>query len=375
MIKHSHRGFTLIELLVVIALLGFVLAASTDTFVGLLRNYKQQSKIAETNIEGLIGLELLRRDIENAGFGLPWGPLTMPTYQEAASGTPFNYNDSPNNPPRPILNGPDGWIDPGSGFGNSDYLVVKATNIASNQASQLWTYMTSAGSRQWVTASGVSETPATSDYVMVLSPGTGNNDARYLLSPVNPGVKLQDIALPTGNDPQPELVFGISPDTAPRMPFNRADYMILGPGQTTDKIPSRCAPNSGVLVKKVLNHANGLNSSVILPLLDCVADMKVIFRIDTDNDGVINIPVDSLAGLSAQVIRNQVKEIRIYILAQEGQLDPGYKSPSPIYVGDASIDNGLGRSYNIGTYVNYRWKLYTIVVRPKNMRQAYEDKG
>ena len=68
----QRTGFTLIELLVVVAILGLVLAGISDLFISLLGQYKQQGKISESNIEGIIGLELLRQDLERAGYGLPW---------------------------------------------------------------------------------------------------------------------------------------------------------------------------------------------------------------------------------------------------------------------------------------------------------------
>ena len=80
----QERGFTLLELLIVTAILGVALAVTSDMFLGLLNQYKQQSKIAETNIEGIIGLELLRQDIERAGYGLPWVIPAGITYSEAA---------------------------------------------------------------------------------------------------------------------------------------------------------------------------------------------------------------------------------------------------------------------------------------------------
>lgn len=375
MIKRANnRGFTLIEFLVVMTILGFVLAATTDTFVGLLRGYKQQGKIAETNIEGIIGLELMRQDIERAGFGLPWAiPSAMPAYQEAAAAPASNYNDSPNKPPRPILNGYDGWVAPGSGIANSDYLVIKATNVPRNTTSQLWTYMTtSEGINVW---SPTSENPPSQDYVIVLSPGTGIGDAQSLL---NAGVQFGSIDLPSGGDPQPQMIFDISP-IAPRMPFNRADYYILGPGNSYMPISSRCAPNTGELVKGTISQSDGSRSD-ILPLLDCVADMKVIFRLDTNGTGTIDGVADNLnlSGLSALNIRKQVKEIRVYILAQEGQMDKSFIYPAAnIYVGDSNplMDGGLGHTYNIGMNVHYRWKLYILVVQPKNMRQRYDDNG
>jgi prepilin-type N-terminal cleavage/methylation domain-containing protein len=98
-----ERGFSLIELLMVIIIFGIVLAGVSDLFVGMLRGYRQQSKIAESNIEGIIGLELLRRDINSAGYGLPWMFSTAVTYQ--ATNATAQHNDKPSNPPRPILNG------------------------------------------------------------------------------------------------------------------------------------------------------------------------------------------------------------------------------------------------------------------------------
>jgi prepilin-type N-terminal cleavage/methylation domain-containing protein len=374
MIKHADtRGFTLIELLIVMAVMGLVLAAASDTFVTLLRGYKTQSKIAETNIEGIIGLELMRQDIERAGFGLPWGPLTMPAYSEASQATASKYNDSPNNPPRPILNGADGWVDPSQVFSNSDYLVIKATNVAGNDTSQLWTYMTTSGINVWDTSPGPPETPADGDYVIVLSPGTGSNDARNLLSSGQ-----MPVALPNSSDPQPQLIFAIAPSdlgTVPRMPFNRSDYYIT---TTSVDVPQRCAPNTGVLMKATvgLKAADGQLRNY-LPLLDCVADMKVLFRLDTDGDGTIDTDTGILkdpsgVDLSAQDIRKQVKEIRVYILAHEGQMDKSFTYPAAtIRVGDRGVEH----MYNLGANIHYRWKLYTIVVQPKNMRQRYDDNG
>jgi hypothetical protein len=152
------------------------------------------------------------------------------------------------------------------------------------------------------------------------------------------------------------------------MPFNRADYYIwrahTNPAQ--DEVPDRCAPNTGVLRKAVISHADGGRRDV-LPLLDCVADLQVIYRRDTDDDGTIDNTTDDISALTTQQIRDQVKEIRVYILAHEGQRDVNYtQTPTTIYVGDPGI--GGGRNFNIGTNVNYRWKLYTLVVKPNNLR-------
>ncbi len=116
MIKRED-GFTLIELMITMITFVIVIASVSSIFLGLLNQFKQQSKIAETSLEGLTGLEILRQDLEQAGYGLPrnvtgiadadgdgnlWDEL--PNYLEA-TGAAAAYNDAPQNAPRAILSG------------------------------------------------------------------------------------------------------------------------------------------------------------------------------------------------------------------------------------------------------------------------------
>ena len=111
------------------------------------------------------------------------------------------------------------------------------------------------------------------------------------------------------------VIYGVSPSTTNlRRPFNRADYYIQRPAS----MPQACAPNTGVLYKATINQMQmgALNPD---PLIDCVADMQVIYRLDTNNDGTIDSTVNDISGLTAQQIRDRVKEVRVYILSHEGQ--------------------------------------------------------
>ena len=86
--------------------------------------------------------------------------------------------------------------------------------------------------------------------------------------------------------------------------------------------------------------------AVAQPLLDCVADMQVVLSLDTNGDGTIDshsqtapVPLGSATTTNlAQTIRNQVREARVYILAQEGRRSPDFKYPgypdSRILVGE-----------------------------------------
>jgi hypothetical protein len=93
--------------------------------------------------------------------------------------------------------------------------------------------------------------------------------------------------------------------------------------------------------------------------------MQIIYR---DNNGVYH-SADYANTLTAAQIRGQIKEVRVYILAHEGQKDPDFEfQDNPVTVGEF----GLGRDFNfvdngITDWQNYRWKVYTLVVKPTNL--------
>ncbi len=378
MIKRED-GFSLVELMITMIVFVFFIAAASQVFTGLLTQFKQQSKMAETNIEGMVGLEMLRQDIEGAGYGLPWFGLIA--YNEA-DGDPYSLNDSPTTAPRAVLSKNNAtFSSPNNIFDGSDYLVIKAVNVGRNDACNKWTALSSAlPSPYFKTWTPATENLANSDRVIVLRPGTTDADARTLVvncsafSTTLGGVsstpwRSTDLS-------ETRLVYGIKPEgtpaSNPRMPFNRADYFILNAN-----VPQRCAPHTGVLEKATVDHADG--GFTYLPLLDCVADMQVIYALDNDEDGdfedgvggdVYNEDITTVP-LTAQQIRKRVKQVRVYILSHEGQRDATYTYPSSTI--DLGGDVSLGGTFNLATkigdpeYKYYRWKLYTIVVTPHNL--------
>jgi len=366
MIK-CKKGFSLIELLIVMVIMGFVLAGTSQMFVSLLTDFKKQSKIAESNIEGIIGLEMLRRNIESAGYGLPHF-IGAAAYQEAANAVAADYNDAPNNPPRAFVAG-DGIT--AAGYVNgSDYLVIKAINVAMNETCAKWTDLITDGTATTTIWSQPELNLIDTDRVIVIAPGsptavgstavTSNN---LILS--TPGsfffTQFSNLSAFSDKD-QVRIVYGVDPDTDLRMAFNRADFFV----STTTDPSGRCAPGTGILKKAVVNHTNGGFNGNTYELLDCVADMQVVFGLDRTGDGTADayspVLTDSMATpLTAQQIREQLKEVRVYILTHEGQRDRSYvHSPTDILVGEAGIG---GRTFNIGANVNYRWKVYTLNMR------------
>lgn len=350
--------------MVALAVFIFVIAAATGMFIPLVNQFKQQSKIAETNIEGIVGLELLRSDLEQAGFGLPWYfPDDTVNYSEATvapAGSVTNSvarNDAPGNPPRAVV-GIDGdninFAGTVNGNANitgivkgSDYLVIKSTGITGSDTAQKWTYILNENEptpRAW----GGTSDLATTDRVIVIKPKVGDTRLRELSMDGSTFFTQFSLSFPANFSPtkptETYLIYGVDPSTDLKRPFNRADYYVGIPVV----LPQRCAVGTGVLYKAVLSQADGtFPAANTTPLLDCVADMQVVFGFDTDQDGIIDTysSADGSVGVADATpitnqglgkgindvqnllnshldladYRNSLQEVRVYILAHEGQ--------------------------------------------------------
>jgi prepilin-type N-terminal cleavage/methylation domain-containing protein len=377
-----QTGFTVIELMITMVVFVFAIAAASRIFTGLLTQFKQQSKIAETNIEGVVGLDILRKDIAHAGLGLPWnvtgvvdtngdGNLwdEVPGYTEA---TDVTYNDAPNNQPSAFKNGD------GANADGSDRLVIKSASAAIIAAAGKNTRLKSAPPyvRTW---SLYTEDLGGTDRVIVLSPGATETNSRSLVVSGGPFHTQYNTvsAYAPADDTDVRLVYGISPANAAnllRAPFNRADYYL-----SAANVPTRCAAGTSVLIKATLNHVTGNLDE--MPILDCVADMQAVYAMDNDEDGDFENGVggdaytNSLAGLTSEQIRTRIREVQVFILAHEGQRDPdftfnNFSAAHSVTVGRSAA---LGHDFDfdlaaIPNFLNYRWKLYTISVETDNLR-------
>lgn len=361
----KEDGITLIELLVTMLIFGIILVIAGSLFSLVSRQFTQQSQIAQSQIEGIIGLEVLRGDLEQAGFGLPWSFQNAINYSEAAEAAPSAYNDSPAQPPRAI------WSGNGAGLNGSDYLVVKSTVVSMNVTSQNWSYVTT-GSAPKVWGE---DDLQNNERVIVINPVVSPTVARQLVmnggafftlfnsanfpSPFSPTIPTQGF-----------IIYGVDPAADLRMPFNRADYYL----SNTAASPPRCAPNTGILEKGGVNQADGVRNET--PLLDCVADFQMAYRTTAGatNDLSTLQDLNGNSVIDAEDIRRQVTEVRVYILTHDGQRDTAYTFPSSsVQVGETIGGVALGRSYdlsaNIGAnWQNYRWKLFIITVRPINLQ-------
>ena len=348
--RRRNSGFSILELIIALAIVMLVLAAATTFFIGSVRQYKIQTKIVETNIEGVLGLELLRQDLESLGFGVPWDNVTVT--QDKSTAPLFNaFSGGPmavvslNNPTSGTVT-----------VNTSDYLVIRSTRVGMGSAAGKWTTLQAGGgTRSW---GSTEEDFVGTDRVIVLAPTLNH---RTLVTP-GAGILFSAVAsyAPADNLSVTNVVYGVD-NMILTFPWNRADYYI---DKTSLPVPQRCAPNTGVLVKRVVSQGSG-DLMMSLPLLDCAADMEVIYGLDTDADpSTVLVWSDDISGLTADAIRTQLKEVRVDILAQEGQQDDSYRTPSDNIKVGSEI---LWRNFGVSGYRNYRWKVYTIVVKPRNL--------
>jgi type II secretory pathway pseudopilin PulG len=419
----NNRGFTLIELLITMTLVIMVIMITGSAFDTILKTTGRITSSEESNIEGVIGLEMFRRDLQQMGFGLPHAFSTAPHYPEATVAPANLLNDgqgvsSDGNVPRAVAS----LIMPNTyATGNTyniltgtDYLAIKGTTVGRSKASQKWTFLTYTSSsdgkvpNQWLNPA---DNFASSNSVIVLNRtfsavGNVTNTLVYnagdptIYWAGNPTDTMADTAFNPTSQSQVYYLYGVD-DGSLGMPFNRADYFVARPSTSTS-VPTTCAPGTGILYKANVNHANG--RLTYYPLLDCVADMQVVFGWDINGSGVIdessaydsnssNISVSSTIGTtaaaikavmeSANDIRNKLRYIKVYIMAQEGRKDANFANTNilvgntlSVVVGDPGPNPpsnvSLTRGYTAAQlstngWLNYRWKTYRIIVRPRNL--------
>ena len=399
----NNKGFSLVEMIVTMAIFVIVIAITGDAFNRVVSKALSQSKTTESNIAGVIGLELMRVDIESAGFGVPWSFMNAIAYNEAADNPGQALNDNArsyvadptqNTVPRAVASADN--IDLGNTavvLPGTDVLAIRSTSVANNSAARRWSYVESqvlpTGNPAPVPLSWDSDNLAATDRVVMVNPIVNMKQVNQLVvsSAGNWSAQFTNYATigapPVYNDAEKKsdhyMIYGVDDNTgltSLRSPFNRADYFVRRPAAGEEgwiRLPQRCNPSAGILVKGIVNQTNG--SYQQLPLLGCVMDMQVVYGLLTPgsnvitNSDVLNTP-SSATPLTPKEVREQVKEIKVYILTHDGGRDINFTYPnSTIVVGPG---DGTGSNYNLaangGTnWQNYRWRVYQIIGRPRNI--------
>ncbi len=362
----TSRGVTLIELLVVLTIFSIVMAGLYSAYSAQMKAGVKEIKHAEAEMEFQIGKMILERDIVMAGYGI--------ADDYSAVTTSFN--------PRVAVATDD----------NPDTLTFVGTALAiESRASQAWSYSmitdptTSAEyypfSLPTVTYQDVRENLRTDDMVVYMNPTTRKLMALSSGSDSTTGKSWLFRFPPSGTDyhrPDPlemgVVAYGLQ--TAPTGTAAYADepyYTVKYSWGGT--APSYCETST----KNLLRSENRQNppTNPGQPLYNCVLDFQVAFGIDKNEDGLIdcwdNGGITEAEGYLVDVLRKRLKQIKVYILVQQGTRDTNVISPDTIRVGDASLKSctgtGVGRTLTLtAAQKNYRWKVIALSVAPRNIR-------
>jgi type II secretory pathway pseudopilin PulG len=424
----NDRGFTLVELIVVMAIFIVVIIIAAGAFERIVRTGGHQARIATTEIAGIVGLEMFRSDIAQAGFALPWSfSVASPTAANSEvtafpSGADINadtfatFNDfvagAAMKAPRAVVSA--------TTNNGTDYLVLKSALLAPNStATGRWGFINysstnAAGDNQSYirTINDPNVDLRSGDRVITIqtafSATTGSETKQLMMAGASdfsytvPAKNAQQLYIPTNAAYQPAdpsqsfFAYAISiSDSNLRMPYNRADYYI---NFTPPVKPQSCNSGTGILYKAVAGQADNYTT---YPLLDCVGDMQVVYYLDMDDDGnpetyadpdgnhsspltftnaQIKSMLDNSASNNAQLIRQRLKSLQVYILAQEGKKDRDFSYPysdasKVITVGPqnmpsvgkvwtaSDLNTAFGSEWN-----RYRWKVYSISVNLVNLQ-------
>jgi prepilin-type N-terminal cleavage/methylation domain-containing protein len=457
---NRQRGMTMVELLVSVAIVMIIIAAATTAYLKILRSYKTHGKLAESYMANLTGLEMLRYDIETAGFGLPAGmngvtyseavPVNTPetTFTAATNPNPnppydpSALNDSPSNPPRAFAH-LDNKSTAGMGTNKSDVLSIKSSSANINATSKKWSILVNPSGTPIVKLWGANYAPPGLDQFMdftsvppadnfIVLDNNGNlvaNQAGHWLntfnaSAVNTGYYNNATflcGLPSGPPSAMSVyyMYGLDNSTlAHTMPFNRVDYYL---DRIKSDFPTSCDKNTFTLYRSTINQWNGQFTQT--PLIDCVADFQVAFGLDPLG-GTNNSTGDPVAAIqwqanllqqswmpgysantpmSAIQIQQYLREVRVFILFQEGlgdtstssDLSSHFRFSGTLNLGDQAIANSLDPADYTATGTNfqqlssaalpgtpnsqlscftpagvdqqYRWKIIELDVKPMNL--------
>lgn len=407
-----QSGMTLVELMVSLAIVLLVVVAATAAYLKILTSYKSQGAVSQNFMQNLTGFDLIRYDLQMAGYGLPTN-ISGFSYTEATSPGSYTGYQPPydpslldesnlgnaSGPPHALVvsNGANPIGENTLSDNTSAVLAIKSTVANINTASGHFGVLST-------TALDTSATNLVNGdhYILIDSSGALQQGS---------AAGVWDNTFHPGTPPGPlasgllGFLYGLSTHSTGAMPFNRADYFL-----DSQNLPSYCAPGTFELYRGYVNQTTPVNAGdpqvgqlVASPLIDCVEDFQVAFGIDPSGAGTSAILwqtdltqtyiglMDSSTPMSPSQLQQFLREVKIFILYQEGRgnvsTSTGIGTSGSISLGDTATDTtGLtnnihlnplgGNSFTPGSTdvaatcpqcAQYRWRVKEIDVKPMNL--------
>ncbi|WP_029520372.1 type II secretion system protein [Persephonella sp. IF05-L8] len=327
---NNKKGLTVTELLVTMFIVGIILAAAYFTYIKLLKGFKSESSKVATQIENLVGLEIIRLDLEHIGYGIPVDETNK------------------------IID----WV--------NKELIFRSTLNNTNSITRGYLLAKCNSGSLDITYDG-RENP-TAVYVSVIDT---NTKLFFAAGTINNGI-IENLMALNGNTvtclnnrvyiayPVRDSVYDGTRNGCVNSLCEEITYSL---SQTN--LIDRCNPDTYNLIRKV-----GPSATSGEPVLNCVADWKVTFDIDTDGNGIIDTGEQNQSSppLNNTDIRNKLKAINVYILVQEGRYDADFTYSQAVDCGSKKCVQINGQDLELPTnYEHYRWKPLMIKVKPMDL--------
>ncbi|WP_022851354.1 PilW family protein [Limisalsivibrio acetivorans] len=317
-IRKGIKGFSLVELLVVLGISGILITALYTTYIKLYSGYKQGTKIVESQVEGIINSEIIRTDIQNAGFGIGDGETktgtTNPLYPIEWDGTNLTIYSTYNR----LDNKTHG------------YALLKCIDNVTNDICEI---------------ESDKRDPAHYDGLKVIST-INDNEISYVLGTVT-SPDFYALGFPYDDS-------GVNPDKYVAIPYFLSKDCN---GDDVSDLAARCNPNTDVLCRGTV------------PLVDCVADVRAFAGYIDNATG--DIIYDEFSNIGNSDL-NDVHRFMLYVLVQEGQRDNDFDFGRDTMVGQFNF-SGDNISDSVSLDLpdggeNYRWNIINVDVKTLNIR-------
>ncbi|WP_457642419.1 pilus assembly FimT family protein [Persephonella sp.] len=310
----KDKGYSIIEVLITLLIVSLILSAAYFTYISIFKSVKGESETVELQMERIVGLELLRLDLEHTGYGI---------------GKPLTIADEYR-----ILEKIDMTPVPG--------LMIRSTLNNTNNATIGW---------------------------VLCNNNEGNDPIKMELEAGNENLVFVDNegfivgSVTDGLCPTNGILIGFPYDPASTGCNGTCTEILYYLSNTN--LPKHCHSGTYNLLRKVNNAAGGN------PLLSCVADFRFTVDLDTDDNNIVDLrdqPLDNT--ISANDLRLQLKRINVYLLIQEGGFNPDYRFKN--YQSDSkgnyiAVDGQKLYLPDSSDFIYYRWKVVKISVKPMSI--------
>lgn len=321
----KEKGFTLVELLITMMIMVVVIALTGPLYNRILMGAKGQTVEDQAYKDLINSMELIRLDIEHSGLGIANNESNMPvTWNEAAR-----------------------------------TLQLRSVLSNTNQTTMGWALVDCSTLGASIAANYIVNQKQTPGLTTMVLLDTNKNFAGLTTA----GSYNCPTVLPPAIPPIMPGVYSAYPYD-PTVANGCAD----GYCTTTTYLPSAangaptskaaCAQGTFNLLRRVGNAGVGGN-----PVINCVADFRVRFDIDTDNSGIINVGESELSVVptpgTAGMLMSTLKNMEFILLVQVGQRDETLNTNPNTTVSGTNLSAAGVTNAN-----NYRWKVLKISGKP-----------